>query len=461
MRAVTVSSMIAAAALTASAHAGIASAIFAQTGVKSAAPGMGGLVFTSFDRPYRSLNGNWIITATVNTGVTSTDEVVYTGVGSIGTFRVQEGVTPIEAGRTIDTASIDTKVAINDAGDFVFAGNLGGAVTTDDEAIIRGFAGGGFDVPIREGMAIGTPPTFTGPVALGITQDSANIANSGAVSYRGASVTGGGATSTTNIVAMRNNNAVMDVRYNATGPANLPGRNYDLLAAGDYYVDATANNWLLLGAVTGTTTDDGVIVVNGNSVIREGVSTFGGGTASTFTEAGMDASGLWWVRGSNSAATGGGDWVAAGNTAGAYSIAALTDTPITPGNTEWWDDTTFAANFFLFAQNNAGDYIVGGTTNAVNLSANSVLIYNGVLEIMREGDAVDLDGNGVLDDNAFISVFNNDDCFLDGNEFYFTGNVVDGAGTALGQAFMHITVPTPGVAVLLGLGGLLVVRRRR
>ncbi len=70
MRAVTVSSMIAAAALTASAHAGIASAIFAQTGVKSAAPGMGGLVFTSFDRPYRSLNGNWIITATVNTGVT-------------------------------------------------------------------------------------------------------------------------------------------------------------------------------------------------------------------------------------------------------------------------------------------------------------------------------------------------------------------------------------------------------
>ncbi|CAG0965372.1 hypothetical protein PHYC_00953 [Phycisphaerales bacterium] len=460
MRGRTVASLFVLAGLATSAHAGIASSIFAETGPKSLAPGMGGLVFTAFDRPFRSLNGNWIITATVNSGATTTDEVIYTGSGSTGTLRVQEGVTGLDAGRTSDSASIDTKVAINDSGDYAFTANLSGA-TTDDEAIVVGAAGGGFTVAAREAQNIGTPPTFTGPVALGTIVDSPNLTNGGALSYRSTPVTGGGAGSGNNTIAMRNNNATLDLRFGVSTPSNIPGRTYDALSAGDYFVDAAGANWFALASVNGSTADDGVVILNGAAVFQEAVTSVGGGTALTFNEIGMNPNGDWWVRGSNSGATGAGDWIALGNPSGAFSTVAITDATITTSSTEQWDDGIFTQTFFLFASDNAGNFVVGGVTNNANAAANAVLVYNGVLEILREGDAIDLDGDGILNDNAFISVFNNDDCFLDGTDFYFTGDIVDGSGASLGQAFMHMTVPAPGAAALLGLASLFAVRRRR
>ena len=52
---------------------------------------------------------------------------------------------------------------------------------------------------------------------------------------------------------------------------------------------------------------------------------------------------------------------------------------------------------------------------------------------------VDLNGNGLADDDAFIAVFNNDDLFLtDDLQLYFTADLRNGKATVIGQALLHI-----------------------
>jgi hypothetical protein len=100
---------------------------------------------------------------------------------------------------------------------------------------------------------------------------------------------------------------------------------------------------------------------------------------------------------------------------------------------EQWDDTDFAACFFAQTGNAAGDYLVAGVTNAPS-AVNGAVVLNGTTVILREGDPVDVDGNGLYDDNAFFQNFGNDDftLFEDGS-LAFSCTLRDAAGTAFAQ----------------------------
>jgi hypothetical protein len=127
---------------------------------------------------------------------------------------------------------------------------------------------------------------------------------------------------------------------------------------------------------------------------------------------------------------------------------------------ETFDDTTFADLFFSITANDNGDYVYGGVTSTA-ANANAVLVFNDQFVFLREGDGIDIDGNGLADDNAFISVFNNDDAILTNDLRYFlTVDAVDGAGTALGQVFMVVQVPEPGALSLIAAGAIGLLRRR-
>ena len=427
------------------------SAIFAETGPKSAVPGLPGVNFTSFDRPYRSLSGNWIISAQTSTGATATDEVLLSGFGYVGALRVQEGVTAIEAGRTIDSASIDGRYAINDAGDIAFTGNLSGA-STDDESII----GGTFAVPFREGQSVGAIVEPLGP-----TNSAPNISNGGVVSFRTFGMPG---SSSAENAALIRGGSTLDARKGITTPGGLAAgteATFQNLDTNEYYVDAAGTNWVAVGDTNfSTSSQDDVAVYNGNAVVQEGFAIPGTSFTSgvlSIGQAGIVPSGEYWVRGSNTDAQ---DWVIFGDSS-SVSVVAKTGDTLTGSTTETWSDAPFTSTFFLFAADNSGNYVVGGTTDSADDLANAVLIYNGSFELAREGDAVDLDGNGLLDDGAFISVFNNDDAFLVNNTFYFTADIKDAAGAALGQAFLAMPVPAPSAAALLGLAGLVATRRSR
>jgi hypothetical protein len=141
-----------------------------------------------------------------------------------------------------------------------------------------------------------------------------------------------------------------------------------------------------------------------------------------------------------------GDWFArgrdnSGSTAAAPDWAARNATLIAKtgdsveGGAELYGDT-----FYAFSGNAAGDWVLCANTDNANVLLNEVVVWNGTV-VVREGDPVDVDGNGMFDDNAFIgraslttAVFQaNDFALSDDNVLYFFATLKDGAGADLGS----------------------------
>ena len=84
--------------------------------------------------------------------------------------------------------------------------------------------------------------------------------------------------------------------------------------------------------------------------------------------------------------------------------------------------------------------MIGGVSDAPTAS-NGVLVLNNDRVIVREGDPVDLNGNGLPDDDAFFDTFGNDDAHLTRTGFlYIVATIRNGAGTRIGQGVFEIDV---------------------
>lgn len=462
-------SLAAALCVAAGAHARAARALYTnlQASPTSLIPGGGGLRFdtgtaTQFDRPYVSANGQFFIfTALSNSGATANDEVVVVGSLSAGFITAanmvaREGITELEPGRTIDSATIGRNAAINNLGEFVFEANLSGA-TTDDEVIVKGsnFMSPVLLIAVREGQSVGS---LAPGILLGATLDSAGIANNGKIGFR-ATLTG--APTGQNIAAFFDNGNSLAFQSGVTVPTGQAGGAMNFwqgAVANGFYLAADGMNWFARGDTDAATTIDGIIVKNNAVVIQEGQPLPGSAHPSTVSatigEAIMAPGGAWMARGSFADNE---DWVVYNGTP--ISITGDTVPGGLPG--EVFDDALFAATHFAIAANGVGDYVYGGVTNAADVNANAVIVWNNLMVVAREGDPVDIDGNGLFDDDAFISVFNNDDMFLtDDNFLYFFADLRDGAGATIGQAFLVLQVPTPGAASAFALAALTLRRRR-
>jgi len=420
-------------------------------------PGLPGVSFTSFDRPFRSPDGSrWIISAQTNAPSPAL-EVIVTGIGFAGprALLAQETVTPIDGVRTCDSGGFDLRLAINDSGNSAFACSLDGA-TTDDEVIVK-HVGGSFGIAAQEGTS--TAPLIPNAF-LGITLNSSSITNGNAISYLGSSLTGSGVTSTTNAALFLNSNAALAAQKGVTIPTGMGVTNpWETFNADDYYVSANGTKWLAAGDTTGATTSDGIVVLNNEVVIREGSPPVPGlDPVLTIVESIMMSDGNWFVRTSEAAGTGGEDALVR-----SAVLLAQTD-DLVPGGLpgERFSDTLFSQTFFWMQGNNLGDYVYGGTTDNPDPNRDAVMVFNNTTVVARQGDPVDLDGNGIFDDDAFIDIFNNDDGFLtDSRELYFTADLKNGAGTSLGQAYLVLQVPEPATLSLLGLVALALRRRMR
>lgn len=414
---------------------------------------------SQFDRPYRSADGNyWILTALAQTGNTATDEVIIVGSGTTGMTVFQEGVTTLDGGRTCESASIDQRVSINDAGNFAFTCNLSGA-TTDDEVIVKSI-GGTLSIAAREGTAVG--PLIAG-ASLGATLDTPGIDNNNKVSFR-STLTGPPTGQTTAVFLQDMDSVAMQYGVTAVNPPTPGGNLWQTLAAGDAFYHATTSDWFAQGDTNGTTTTDAIVAKNNQVLLNEGSSPGGGlGNVLSFVESFMFPGGDWMSRGTINGSPDD-DWVVYNGNVVSKGF------DLVPGGLpgERFDDASFAALYFAMAANDVGHYVYGGVTDNSDLDRNAVLVWSdGVTSnvVLREGDPVDLDGNGLLDDNVFLSVFNNDDMFLtnDGWLYFFADlrNTPASPFTNVGQAFMRIQVPEPSTLALLGLGMLTLVRRRR
>lgn len=398
------------------------------TSPTSDVPGLPGVKFTpgsgstSFDKPFTSPNGaHWTIRA---------DTPLATAMDSIllvdGTVVVQEGTQAPFAPATFNYGQVDIRNTIQDNGDYVFFTNT--TEPANDDYVIKVTAGPTYTVVAQELMAIPALPGATYDDDL----DSTTLLSDGRVALRAIGIDGAVTTGTDQIFVIDN---TLIAQEGVTIPAGQDAGGtlfWEILDFENQWVSPDGLNILLMGDLTGTVNDD-IVVYNGTVVLQEGVILAGSGFVSPVVAGGadeisMDNAGRWYARGNN---VDGSDWVLRQGV-----VIAQRGAPI--GATgglllETWSDTEFADGFFGMTGNAAGDYVVAGVSSAPT-ATNGIVVLNDTLVLLREGDPVDVDGNGLFDDDAFYNTFGNDDfVLLEDGSLYFTATLRDGAGVAFGH----------------------------
>lgn len=196
----------------------------------------------------------------------------------------------------------------------------------------------------------------------------------------------------------------------------------------------------LVGDTNAATTSDLIMTVNNVVVIQEGQvlpgSSFGTGV-SAIGKSWVDRAGNWYARGSN--ATTGDDWIVRNGVLVADSSGT---NEVIPGSGEFWDDASFSTCFFCFDGNSLGQFVFGGVTSAPTTSNGVIVFDDGAgfrRVLLRENDPVDLDGNGLFDDDRFWNTFGDDDILLlDDGSVIFTATLRNAAGTAVDQGLFKM-----------------------
>jgi hypothetical protein len=244
----------------------------------------------------------------------------------------------------------------------------------------------------------------------------------------------------------------VDVPFNQAGGAMNAWEVFD---TDDLYTSPDGTVWLAQGDLLGATTSDDVVVLNDIVVVQEGSILLGSSFAtavSSIEKAWVDKASNWYIRGAN--ATTSFDWVVRNDTVMADSSGT---NPILPGSSEHWDDATYTPCFFAFDGDSFGNWVLGGVTDNADTSTNGVIVFydangNGFV-VAREGDAVDMNGNGIDDDDRYISTFGNDDVVLfDDGRIITIVTLRNGAGTSVDQALIQLTPVTGSCTFRNGTG---------
>lgn len=386
-------------------------------------PGLPGVKFNGFDRPNLSPNGqNYVITAESDLPSTESDLLIANGVVLL---RESESPSFLDPGNTL--GNFDQGATINDSGQVGFSVDTT-AASTEDDYIVSYDGGGNFTVVARENS-----PVVGGPAGwIYDSLSTAVIRNDGVVGYESDSIDGtAGGTSDDNAMFFGPTPFAqkgVDVPSGQLGGGMDPWGDFD---TSDLYVNATGSSYILQGDLSVGTTNDDLVVVDGVVVVQEGFPLPGGdpteivdsnGIATVF----MSGSGDWMVEGDFDGSDI--DWVIYNG-----DVVAREGNPIHAGTTEVWGTPAFVVSNC----NSVGDYIVGGDTDAVDTTRNSVVVLNSERVLMRQGDPVDLDGNGLFDDGLFLNNFGSDDFRLtDDLQLYFTATVREaGSATSVGIFF--------------------------
>jgi hypothetical protein len=369
-------------------------------------PGLPGVAFvpgigagSTFQRVVCSPDGSrWAVQAwaLVSTGVEA--EVVCTGSGTsnAGGFLVARLGNPsfFDAARTY--TDLDLSIGVNNAGQVAFAGGVSG-VSTNNAFAARFTPPSTYALIAREGtQAVGQPAG----IGYGAINDGVCMTESGAVILRSAVLTGAQTQHVVYSLSSLTSGTVI-AQTDAHSPAGQlasPPQTLDFLATQRLAASADGSVVAWAGDLNGNMATDAVIVVGGSVVAQEGFVLPGLSLPvqtvcpEMFSLAVAPFGGSWAATGSNIDT---GDWVLVNG-----SVAAGTDWPIAQGYVERFDDTSLAASFHGVAVNSVGNYLIAGMTDGP-ANANEVLVLDGRRVVLREGDPIDINGNGVADDNAF------------------------------------------------------------
>ncbi len=330
--------------------------------------------------------------------------------------------------------------AINDAGDIAIS--LREQISQD--RVIAKRVGGTWSVAVREGDDV---PFDAGTDVWGGVLLPFGLSASGAdVFFRGVGTVGALPDAQDDFVVI----GPTVIQSGVTPVTGFPTRTYDSLGSGnDLRSGATAGTWIASGDMSGATTDDEVVVRSGSVVAQEG-ATLGGLVvrgAGRLAAVNISGDGAHYIHRAQQL-SGTIDFI---NRSG--SVVAQRLGSILPASTDTWASFTNFSRTFLNADvNNAGQFtIFGGTlSGGANIAR---IVYNNERVIISDRDPIDLNGNGLTDDNVFVDLNGGSggELFTQvlGNDghVYVVARLVDsatpGAGTFLGEAIIRVPI-VPG-----------------
>lgn len=430
----------------------------------SSVPGSPGVRFSSFlDGFTASQNGSrWAIRANASGATSARDTFFVTGDQSgIVTLVPESDILPGLGLGWTDTSSERT-MFINDTGDFAFSGRFGPATSSTDDMVVKYTAAtNAYTMVAREGDLI---PGLGGE-RYGFTNDAAAIDNLGRVYFRDGGTSGSIPSNQDEFIFRADGSAVTPYiqigTFAPTGQlggtsAPLDGLTLRTFHASDDGAHSITRATLALGS------NNSVIVVDGRVRLQAGAPIAGVGGLGTSTIAssdniGMNRRGDWFVWSSTT-------------TLETYLMVnnevVLTNTSPLPSGLGAYDslvDVGLNGNGDLVVASRisaTGQYVI--TIDPRGAAPAFVALTSGPTSPFAQG--IDLNGDGLLNDNAFIGTIN-DVSLGDNGELLVLGRVADSiTGLNIGDglfAFQVDIVPAPGTLGALAIVPLLRPRRRR
>lgn len=390
--------------------------------------------------------GEWMLKGRT-TQATTLDSILVKGGGAVGTSFAQDGQ-PLQggvAGEQYDFFDSPHPASWDSAGNIGFSCRAKGGVSTRAEKIIRVVGGVHTVILQQDDPALGLvdlAPNPSGDERFGNSMNSVQLLNSGVASFVNTPITN---MHSSRYPAMFRGNT----SFKQSGVSTIAGEVWDNFVLDGAGGTPDGTHWFARGDTEiADTTKDFILAVDDSVVMRENNQVAGVGSpllADVFFTRMLD-NGDWFARGDDPADN---DWAVRNGT-----LMAKTG-DVFSGLEAW------GASFLGFNGDHAGNWLLAGSTNNADPNLDEVLVYNGSTVLLREGDAIDLNGNGLFDDNVFLrSIQPNDMHLTDLGEVYLLVTLKDGAGTNLGDGFLRMKVPEPS-ALALFAATLLVFNRRR
>jgi hypothetical protein len=347
----------------------------------------------TFHRITLSPDGSrWALTATARSTTNTLGTVIVAGTGttSTGARRIarQTGAS-FEPGRSYD--SLELRTGITNNGQVIFSGNLSGT-SNDDQFCARSHPAGPAEFLAREGTQVPGLPTG---VFFGSIIDISSALPDGDALLR--TTLSGSATGQALLRLQDQSTATVLARSGVTTPTGqfAPPQTVNAILPDNAVWCGTGP--VYAARLNGPNETDVAIVRDTLTISQRGFA-IQGMPAPVVTFAPL-ANGLvaqnasWGILGTNADNQ---DWAMVNGT-----TVARTGDPIAPGEPRIFSDTRNSSTFLALAPTSVGTLLVG-LSDAPSSFIDCVAVIVGGRVLVREGDPIDLNGDGEANDNVFL-----------------------------------------------------------
>ena len=391
--------------------------------------------FRAIENIFASPDGSrWMVKGRTQQGNTE-ENILLVGSGSSGTMLAQEGQ-PVPGGAPGEVVDFfgSGLGRFNALSEYAYSVRARGGSSSVFQKVVH-WDGVGSTIVTQMGDSYtgldDLAPNVIGDELVGNSIGSIHLLDSGSIGAQDATIQNINATKRPAIFYDR----AMFHQADTTTVLDLAGTGsilIDGVATNGFYTSPDGAHWVARVDIDPSISSDYALVYDGQVRIQNGQVIPGTSIVSgSVLDAQISTSGDWFARGRDNSGTSSSapDWAVRSGT-----LVAATGQPLAGAE-------NYGTIFYAFTGNGSGDWALACNTDSADPAADQVVVWNGQV-VAREGDPVDVDGNGLFDDGAFLGRGNNtlaafqanDLALTDTNDLYVLATLNDGMGNDLGSA---------------------------